>query len=175
MKHFSIEDTALVLLDQARTDPSADSIPLSLLHRNVIILARFAKRTRISTVLAWSQGTSHAQDSLIPQLRVILPEEFATHVEYQGVFTAWDDANFANACRKTGKRNLMIAGVATEISMISCAICAVEEGFNVKVVSDSCCSNNLIADEMLWRRSQRAGVKFISTSAIVTELVKSLV
>jgi hypothetical protein len=50
---------------------------------------------------------------------------------------------------------------------------AVEEGFIVKVVCDACGSTNQIAEEMSWRRMEKAGVGLTSTNAIVAELVKN--
>ncbi len=86
---------------------------------------------------------------------------------------AWDDEDFANACRKTGKRNFVMAGVTTDVCVVAPAICALEEGFNMKVVCDACGSSNAIAEEMSYRRMARAGVRLTSTNAIVAELVKN--
>jgi len=43
----------------------------------------------------------------------------------------------------------------------------------VQVVCDACGSSNQIAEEMSWRRMERAGVRLTSTNAIVAELVKN--
>lgn len=86
---------------------------------------------------------------------------------------AWDDENFANACRNTGKPNFVMAGVTTDVCMVAPAISALEEGFNVKVVCDACGSTNQIAEEISWRRMERAGVDLTSTNAIGAELVKN--
>ncbi len=53
------------------------------------------------------------------------------------------------------------------------SISALEEGFNVQVVCDACGSSNPIAEEMSWRRMERAGVRLTSTNAMVAELVKN--
>lgn len=175
MKLFNIEDTAMVLIDhQVGTNTWASTTPLELLQRNVIILAKFAKGTGMPTVLTSSQETNvHVQGPLMPELHEILPEEFAARVKRQGVVNAWDDENFANACRNTGKKNFVMAGVTTDVCMVSPAISALEEGFNVKVVCDACGSSNQIAEEMSWRRMERAGVELTSTNAIIAELVKN--
>jgi hypothetical protein len=55
--------------------------------------------------------------------------------------------------------------------MVPPAISAVDEGYNVKVVCDACGSSNPIAEEMSWRRMERAGVYLTSTGAMVAELV----
>ena len=100
-----------------------------------------------------------------------MPEAFAARIKREGVVNAWDDEHFADACRKTGKRNFVMAGVTTDVCMVGPAISALREGFNVKVVCDACGSTNQIAEEMAWRRMERADVELTSTNAIVAELV----
>ena len=175
MHTFSIEDTAVILIDhQVGTNTWASTTPLALLQRNVIILAKFAKGTGMPTVLTSSQETNvNVQGPLMPELQEILPEAFAARIKRQGVVNAWDDEHFANACRKTGKRNFVMAGVTTDVCMVSPAISALEEGFNIKVVCDACGSSSPIAEEISWRRMERAGVHLTSTNAIVAELVKN--
>jgi len=175
MKRFSIDDTAIILIDhQVGTNTWASTTPLELLQRNVIVLAKFAKGTGMPTVLTSSQETNvNVQGPLMPELQEILPEAFAARIQRQGVVNAWDDENFANACRNTGKKNFVMAGVTTDVCMVAPAISAVEEGFNVQVVCDACGSTNQIAEEMSWRRMERAGVGLTSTNAIVAELVQN--
>jgi len=175
MQRFDLEDTAMILIDhQVGTNTWAKSTPLELLQRNVIILATFAKGTGMPIVLTSSQETNvNVQGPLMPELQSIAPEAFAARVKRRGVVNAWDDEDFANACRKTGKRNFVMAGVTTDVCMVSPAISALEEGFNVQVVCDACGSGNQIAEEMSWRRMETAGVRLTSTNAIVAELVKN--
>lgn len=172
---FNIDDTAVILIDhQVGTNTWASTTPLQLLQRNVIILAKFAKGTGMPVVLTSSQETNvNVQGPLMPELQEALPDAFAARIKRQGVVNAWDDEDFANACRNTGKKNFVMAGVTTDICMVSPAISAVEDGFNVQVVCDACGSSNQIAEEMAWRRMERAGVRLSSTGAIVAELVKN--
>jgi len=172
---FNIDDTAVILIDhQVGTNTWAASTPLELLRRNVTILARFAVETNMPLVLTSSQETNvDVQGPLMPELEAIAPRAFAARIRRKGVVNAWDDEDFANACRDTGKRNFVMAGVTTDVCMVSPAISAVEEGFNVQVVCDACGSGNQIAEDMSWRRMQLGGVRLTSTNAMVAELVKN--
>lgn len=174
-KLFDIDGTAIILIDhQVGTNTWASTTPLPLLQRNVIILAKFAKGTEMPVVLTSSQETNiGVQGPLMPELQEALPEAFAARIKRQGVVNAWDDPAFAAACRNTGKKNFVMAGVTTDVRMVAPAISALEEGFHVKVVCDACGSSNPIAEEMAWRRMERAGVHLTSTNAIVAELVKN--
>ncbi len=175
MLRFNLEETAVILIDhQVGTNTWAATTPLTLLQRNVIILAKFAKGTGMPVVLTSSQETNvNVQGPLMPELQQAVPDAFAARIQRQGVVNAWDDEAFANACRRTGRRNFVMAGVTTDICMVAPAISALEEGFNVQVVCDACGSTNQIAEEMSWRRMERAGVRLTSTGAIVAELVKN--
>ena len=175
MNTFNIEDTAIILIDhQVGTNTWASTTPLALLQRNVIILAKFARGTGIPVVLTSSQETNiHVQGPLMRELQEALPEAYVARIKRQGVVNAWDDEHFAGACRNTGRRNFVMAGVTTDVCMVAPAISALREGFNVKVVCDACGSSNQIAEEMSWRRMERAGVSLTSTNAMVAELVKN--
>lgn len=175
MNIFNVGDTAVILIDhQVGTNTWASTTPLSLLQRNVIVLAKFARGMGMPVVLTSSQETNvDFQGPLMPELQESLPEAFAARIKREGVVNAWDDPAFAEACRKTGRRNFVMAGVTTDVCMVGPAISAVNEGFNVKVVCDACGSSNQIAEEMAWRRMEQANVHLTSTNAMVAELVKN--
>ena len=173
MRMFTIGDAAMVLIDhQVGTNQWASTTPLDLLQRNVLILARFAAGTDMPAVLTSSQETNiDLQGPLMSELQQALPEAFAARVKRQGVVNAWDDPDFAAAVRGTARRQLVMAGVTTDVCVVAPAISALEEGFDVQVVCDACGSSNQIAEEMAWRRMERAGVRLTSTNAMIAELV----
>lgn len=175
MQRFNTDDTAMILIDhQVGTNMWAATTPIELLKRNVIILAKFAKGTGMPLVLTSSQETNvNVQGPLMPELQETAPQEFAARIRRKGVVNAWDDEDFANACHATARRNFVMAGVTTDVCVVALAISALEEGYNVQVVCDACGSTNQIAEEMSWRRMERAGVRLTSTNAVVAELVKN--
>lgn len=175
MQRFNIDDSVMILIDhQVGTNTWAATTPLHLLRRNVIILAKFAAGTGIPLVLTSSQETNFdVQGPLMPELAEIAPIAFEARIKRTGVVNAWDDPAFSDACRSPKKRNFIMAGVTTDVCVVGPAISALEEGFNVQVVCDACGSSNPIAEEMSWRRMERAGVRLTSTNAIVSELVKN--
>lgn len=121
-----------------------------------MIPARFAKGTAMPAVLSSSQETSvNAQGPMMPEFQAAVPEAFAARIKREGVVKARDDDRFAAACRGTGLRNLVMAGVTTDVCMVPPAISALQEGYNVQVVCDACGSTNQIAEETAWRRTER--------------------
>lgn len=139
-----------------------------------MIHARFAAGTKLPNVLTSSQETHvDVQGTLMPELQQALPAAFAARIRRQGVVNAWDDPAFAAACRDTGMKNFVMAGVTTDVCMVGPAISANEAGFDVQVVCDAFGSSNPIAEAMSYRRMELAGVRLTSTNALVAELVKN--
>jgi hypothetical protein len=81
-------------------------------------------------------------------------------VQRQGVGNAWDDPNFAKAVADTGRKQLIIAAVTTDICLVFPAISAVEAGYKVQAVLDASGSSYSIGEETSRRRMERAGAYF---------------
>ncbi|SOY64347.1 Amidases related to nicotinamidase [Cupriavidus taiwanensis] len=171
MQLFNLQDTAIVLIDhQVGIFDWVQSIDRTQLKRNALMLAKLAARADLPVVLTTSQETN-VQGPLMKGIRKALPEAYARRVRRVGIVNAWDVKAFAEAVRATGKRNLVMAGVTTDVCVIAPAISAVEEGFNVQVVTDASGSATKIGDEVAWQRMTSAGVRLTSTAGIVAELV----
>jgi nicotinamidase-related amidase len=134
---FTPSDSALVLIDhQVGTMKLIKTIPLEVVKRNTLALAKVAKVLGISVVL--TTGTEDKfQGPLIPELEGILPEAFADRVKRAGVINAWNDPNLKAAVEKTRRRNLIMAGVTTDVCLVYPAISAAREGYQVQAVLDA--------------------------------------
>ena len=51
-------------------------------------------------------------------LREILPDAYAARVKRAGIVDAFDDPNFAEAVRATGRKRLIMAGLLTEVCVV---------------------------------------------------------
>ena len=91
-----------------------------------------------------------------PQLRTT-PKSFA------------DPATRA-AIEATGRRTLVISGVAIEVVVSLAALAAVAEGYTVYVVVDACAGLSARSEEAALRRMEQAGVRLTSIPALVGEL-----
>ncbi|SCK15129.1 Nicotinamidase-related amidase [Variovorax sp. HW608] len=173
MQLFKLQDTAFVLIDhQVGIFDWIQSIDRSQLKRNALLLAKLAARAEIPVVLTTSQETN-VQGPLMKGIQKALPEAFAKRILRVGIVNAWESKAFADAVRATGKRNLVMAGVTTDVCVIAPAISAIEEGFNVQVVADASGSATKIGDDMALQRLAAAGVQITSTAGIVAELLQN--
>ena len=58
----------------------------------------------------------------------MFPDEYTRRVKRAGTVNAWDDPNFVAAVEDTGRKNLVMAGVTTDVCLVYPAISAVRAG-----------------------------------------------
>ena len=173
-KNFTVNDTAVVLVDhQVGTINWAGELTpgeREQLKMWVRVFARFAKAAGMPVVLTSSLETE-AQGPLLPELQTILPAEYEARVKRVGVINAWDDPNFATAVRNTGKTNLIMSGLTTDVCLVPPALSARAEGFNVIALFDqsgACTKTAALNSRQLLAD---AGIKVMTTSPMITSLL----
>jgi len=169
---FTAQDTALLLIDhQVGTMKLIKNIDVEQAKRMSLALAKAAKILGIPTVLTSSQE-DRLQGPLLPELEDILPEAFAARVQREGIVNAWADPNFKAAVEATGRKNLIMAGVTTDVCLVFPAVDAVNEGYRVQAVMDASGSPFELSEDMSRRRMQDAGVILTATNTMVAELAQ---
>ncbi|MGC1306995.1 MAG: isochorismatase family protein [Phormidesmis sp.] len=169
---FTSENSALLLIDhQIGTMKLIQNIPVETVKRNTLALAKTAKILGLPTVLTSSQE-NNMQGPLMAELAELLPEAYETRVQRAGIVNAWSDQSFKAAVEATGRRNLIMAGVTTDVCLVFPSISAVEEGYTVQAVMDASGSPYEISEEMSRRRMERAGVVLTATNTMMAELAQ---
>ena len=170
--HFTPDATALVLIDhQVGTTQLIHNITPDTSIRNAVLLGQAALAYKMPIVMTSSQEDK-IQGPLHPALQSALPDAYAARVKRSGIVNAWTDPNFVRAIEKTGRRQLIMAAVTTDICLVFAAISAVEAGYEVQAVMDACGTDNPIGEDTSRRRMERAGVWLTSTNSMVAELVQ---
>lgn len=170
--YFTSSNSALILIDhQVGTMQLIKNLSLDRVLRNTLALARTAKILGMPVVLTSSQE-QNVQGPLISELAQLFPKEFEARVKRAGIVNAWKDPNFANAVRATGRSNLIMAGVTTDVCLVFPAIDAVNEGFTVQAVLDASGSPFDLSEEMSRRRMENAGVVLTATNTMIAELAQ---
>ena len=134
---------------------------------NVLALADLAKYFKLPTILTTSfeEGPN---GPLVPELKQIFPD--APYIARPGQINAWDNEDFVKAVKATGKKQLIIAGVVTEVCVAFPALSALEEGFEVFVVTDASGTFNEVTREAAWSRMAESGAQLMSWFGIACEL-----
>ena len=107
------DDAAVLLVDhQAGLLSLVRDIEPDAFKNNVLALADLAKFFNLPTILTTSfeQGPN---GPLVPELKALFPD--APYIARPGQINAWDNADFVQAVKATGKRQLILAGVVTEV------------------------------------------------------------
>lgn len=134
---------------------------------NVLALATIGKFFKLPTVF----GTSLAKGPngpLLPELVDMLKD--APIIHRGGEINAWDDPKFVEAVKKTDRKQLIIAGIVTDVCVTHVALSAVEAGYEVFVVTDASGTFNSAARDAAWSRMSANGVQLVNWFSVACEL-----
>ena len=134
---------------------------------NVLATANAAKYFGLPTILTTSFEKG-PNGPLIPELKELFPD--APYIARPGQINAWDNEEFVAAVKETGKKQLIIAGVVTEVCVAFPALSAIEEGFEVFVITDASGTFNMTTRESAWSRMEAAGAQLMGWFAMACEL-----
>lgn len=134
---------------------------------NVLALADAAKYFNLPTILTTSFEDG-PNGPLVPELKEMFPN--APYIARPGQINAWDNEDFVNAIKATGKKQLIIAGIVTEVCVAFPALSAIEEGFEVFVVTDASGTFNQTTRDAAWLRMQAAGAQMMTWFGTACEL-----
>lgn len=134
---------------------------------NVLALADIAKYFNLPTILTTSfeEGPN---GPIVPELKEILPN--ASYIPRPGQINAWDNEDFVKAVKSTGKKQLIIAGVVTDVCVAFPALSALEEGYEVFVVVDASGTLNKDIRDAALMRVVHAGAQTMSWFSVASEL-----
>jgi nicotinamidase-related amidase len=167
-ERFSANDAALVLIDHQSEimQPVRDYSPAEF-PNNVIGLAKLGKVFKLPTVLSTSLGQG-PNGPFIPEVVSMFPD--VPVIDRPGIIDAWDDPKFVAAIEKTGRKNLIMAGVTVDVCLAFAAIEAIEAGYNVYGVIDASGALEVTIRENAVARMKDYGVTPINWTTVAAEL-----
>ncbi|AKX44258.1 nicotinamidase [Thiopseudomonas alkaliphila] len=165
------DDALMLLIDhQSGLFQTVGDMSVPELRARASALASIASLAKIPLITTASvpQGPN---GPLIPEIHQNAPH--AQYIGRKGEINAWDNAEFVQAVKATGRKTLIIAGTITSVCMAFPAISAVAEGYKVFVVIDASGTYSKMAQEITLARMLQAGVVPIDTAAVASELQKT--
>jgi nicotinamidase-related amidase len=158
---------ALVLIDhQSQMAFDVRSIDPTNLRINVGIIAQAAKGFKVPTILSTIAKDTFA-GPLFPEVSEAFPDAEVTD---RTTSNAWEDANFIKRINAAGKDRLVIAGLWTSVCCNGPVVSAIEQGFEVYVVTDACGDSTAEAHERAVGRMIQAGARPITALTYLLEL-----
>lgn len=134
---------------------------------NVLALADLAKFFELPTILtaSFEQGPN---GPLVPELKEMFPD--APYIARPGQINAWDNEDFVKAIKATGRKQIIIAGVVTDVCVAFPTLSALAEGFEVFVVTDASGTFNTTVQQAAWARMSAAGAQLMNWFSVACEL-----
>jgi nicotinamidase-related amidase len=86
-------------------------------------------------------------------------------------FDCFGEPAFAEQVSRADRRQLLLCGMETHICVVQTALTALQEGFDVHVVSDACCARSAASHESALERMRAAGASVTVTESVMYELV----
>ena len=158
---FTAEDTAIAFIDhQPQMSFGVDNIDKATLQNNVVMLAKIAKIFGIPAVLT-AVETESFSGYIWPQLLDVFEGQ---DVIERTSMNSWDSEEFREAIKATGKKNIIMTGLWTEVCVTWPTIEMLGEGYNIFVVEDCCGGTSQNAHDAALSRMVQAGA--VRTTAI---------
>ncbi|WP_280539946.1 isochorismate family cysteine hydrolase YcaC [Chromohalobacter sp. 11-W] len=161
-------DVALLMIDhQAGLLSLVRDFTPDEFKNNVLALADIAEFFGLPTILTTSFEDG-PNGPLVPELKETFPD--APYIARPGQINAWDNKDFVQAIKDTGKKQLLIAGVVTDVCVAFPALAAREAGYEVFVVTDASGTFNSTVRDAAWDRMSQAGVQLMNWFSAACEL-----
>ncbi|CDO76415.1 hypothetical protein BN946_scf184925.g2 [Trametes cinnabarina] len=136
---------------------------------NILAHAELGKVFNLPTILTSSSETG--PNGPLPR-EIIDLHPNAPFIKRLGEVDAWDNAEFRAAVEATGKKQLIIAGITTDVCTSFLALSLVEAGYTVFANHDASGTFDVKTAQNANDRMRAAGVHVLSMFAVACELMR---
>ena len=165
---LSVDQATVLLVDhQAGLMSLVQDYGPDEFKNNVLALADIAKLFNLPTVLTTSFETG-PNGPLVPELKEMFPK--APFIPRPGQINAWDNEDFVKAVKQTERKQLIIAGIVTDVCVAFPTLSALQEGYQVFVVTDASGTFNKSVRDAALMRMAHAGAVLTNWFAVACEL-----
>jgi nicotinamidase-related amidase len=159
------EDSVLILIDhQPYQLANVNSHEPQMVINNTAGLAKAAKAFGVPTIL--TSVLAERGGLLFPQITDVFPGQ---EVIDRTFINTWEDPKAVDAVKATGRKQLIIAGLWTEICVAMPAIQALGEGWDVTVVTDASGAVSVESHQVAIQRMIAAGANMMTWLAVAAE------
>lgn len=160
-------DHALVLIDfQSQMAFATKSIDATLLRNNAALVSRAAASFKVPTIL-----TTVAEKSFSGPMFTEISEAFeGQRMLDRTSMNTWEDAAVIGEINRIGRDRIVLAGLWTSVCIVGPALSAIDQGFDVYVITDACGDISIEAHERAIERMIQAGVRPMTALQYLLEL-----
>jgi nicotinamidase-related amidase len=159
------EDSVVVLIDhQPFQLTNLNSHDPQMVVNNATALAKAARAFGVPTIL--TSVIAERGGLIFPQITDVFPDQ---QVIDRTFINTWEDKTVVDAVKATGRKQLIIAGLWTEVCVAMPVIQALGEGWDVTVVTDASGAVSVEAHEVAIQRMIGAGANMMTWLAVAAE------
>ena len=163
---INADDTAFIFIDhQPQMAFGVANIDRQSLKNNTIALAKTAKLFNIPTLLT-AVETESFSGYVWPELLDVVQQ---TPIERSSM-NSWDSSELVARVKATGRRKLVIAALWTEACLLFPTLSALEEGYEVFIITDASGGTSEESHNAASRRMEQAGARSLTTITALLEL-----
>lgn len=160
-------DHTLILIDfQSQMAFATHSIDAVSLRNNAGILAAAAASFKVSTILTTVAEKSFS-GPMFDEVTAPLPGEKLID---RTSMNCWEDANVVARINEIDKPRVVLAGLWTSVCIVGPVLTALEQGYEVYVVTDACGDVSAEAHERAVTRMVQAGARPMTALQYLLEL-----
>lgn len=159
------EDSVLVLIDhQPYQLANLNSHDPQMAVNNATGLAKAAKAFGVPTIL--TSVLAERGGLIFSQITDVFPDQAVID---RTLINTWQDPKVVDVVRATGRKQLIMAGLWTEVCVAMPAIQALGEGWDVTVITDASGGTSVEAHEVAIQRMSAAGANMMTWLALAAE------
>ncbi|SEH30052.1 hydrolase [Chryseobacterium culicis] len=160
---------AVVLIDhEGQMAFATKSISMEELRNNVALVAGGSKIFNVPTVVTTVAEKSFS-GPVFPEISEVYPEAASGYID-RTTMNTWEDVNAHKAITGKNKKKLVFAGLWTSVCIVGPVLSAIDEGYDVYVVTDASGDVSKEAHEQAVTRMVQAGAHPITSVQYVLEL-----
>jgi nicotinamidase-related amidase len=160
-------DHTLVLIDfQPQMAFATQSIDGVSLRNNASIAARAAAGFQVPTILTTVAAKSFSGPMFDEVLEAFPNQEMLDRT----TMNCWEDANVIRVVNAIANPRVVLAGLWTSVCIVGPALSAIEQGFEVFVLTDACGDVTAEAHERAMQRMVQAGAQPMTALQYLLEL-----
>lgn len=158
-KPFTPDDAAIILVDhQPGVVAMMHSVPVETMAFNAALLARLGEELQIPLLITSTREDEGILGTTLPEIQQAAPRAYANRIRRAGTMDAFLDPAFVDAVKALERKNLIMAGLTTDVCLWHSTYSANEAGYTVHAVADaSGCSSELI-DMVYYDRMRELGI-----------------
>ena len=171
-ERLSALNSLIMLVDhQTGTIDWVKSLPKETVITSCRVLAKMSLAYGIPLVLTTT--LEEYVGPTIKDIQEIAPDAFAKRYKRGGQLSCWDDPALLSGVKSIGRKNIIMAGLTTDICLFWAAYDALGLGYKVTVVADACGTMSTLGDQLTYDRLRGMGVTVTVANQLVTELVNN--